>query len=135
MKIKSSVLISLFALTTAVSAFAKPENCFFTNHYHADNQSLVIIQTTSDNNTQITKTSNFSFDFHDLTCPPEANVHNTGTVIYSSSNGSQCTLSIVDGELMADPDLTANCSGNLKYAGYTYDGFLTYGYTLHFQQS
>ena len=126
-------VIALFALTTATAAFAKPQTCYYTDHFHSDPQSLVLGAVTSDTNTQVTKTSDFSFDMHDLTCPP--NAPNVAKAIYTGPNNGVCTLTVEDNELWEDPTILANCSGGLKYAGDSYDGFMSYAYTLHFQQA
>lgn len=126
-------MAALFTLSS-VSVMASPQWCGYTDFFHPSSDSpknLHILAISGDSNVKVTKRSSSTFTISDVpSCPPNGGY---ATVLYGTDAQHVCTLTIHDGELMNDPDTTAKCNG-LQFNGQTYDGTLTYRYTLHFSK-
>lgn len=126
--------ILLANLAAASTGYTKPLSCGYKDHFHLGKTSPVSLHITkiaSDNNVTVKQLDATQFDVNDAAnCPPEGG---TEYVTYSIDPTHYCKLTIKDSELKNDPDITVNCKG-MDYNGWTYDGFLSYSYTLNFSQ-
>lgn len=131
-------LLTLIAAACACSAgvaMASPSWCGYTDSFHTNmNNKIhpVVTNASSDQNIQVQWSKGSSdFALHDAASCPQGGGH--ATVTYQTSSGQTCTLNLHDGELMDDPTVSVvNCQG-MQYMGMTYDGFMTYRYTLNFE--
>jgi hypothetical protein len=126
-------IITLIAITSAISSVAfASKACNYRDYFHLNNDSPVeikLVSLSSDSNVIIEQRDAASFYIKDApSCPPEGGY---ATVRYALDTTHYCDLNIKDGEFEADPEVTATCQ-KLSYRGLTYDGFMSYSYTLHF---
>lgn len=130
---KKTVLAISLSLISSISQ-AKPQSCNYSDYIHLSSDTptyVKILNLTSDSNVKVEQKDARSFYIKDAdTCPPSGgNVE----VRYGDTT-HYCDLKIHDGELEFHPEVTASCH-DLAYNGLTYDGFVSYSYSLHFAKT
>jgi len=136
MEMKIKVLATVAALLTmsSTSLFAKTNFCHYSDYFHLGEDSpagIHLLNFATDDNIVFKPFSETSFYLNDVSsCPREGG---TATVRYGDETHF-CTLAIHDGAYEMHPKVVAvECDG-LSYSDLTYDGVLTYKYTLHFRK-
>lgn len=129
---KTILAVSALTLLVATSAYAKPEWCGYVDHFHLDQNTptnLQITRVSTDGNVNVQQIDNTRFNIADTNnCPGDGGY---AYITYSVDPTHFCNLTIHDGPLMNDPNIAASCQG-LSYNGVSYDGFMSYSYTLSF---
>lgn len=126
------LLFPILAVGLMSTAMAKPTSCNYRDFIHVSNTApanTTILQLSNSSGVTVQQTNTTSFFILDQGCPPDGGYV---FVRYGTDPANYCDLSIHDGELMWDPNVVANCTGNFVYNGTTYDGTGSYSYTLLF---
>ena len=137
MEIKTKVLTVVATLLTISSAsiFAKANICHYSDFFHLGEDTpagVHLLDLSTDDNIIARKISDTSFYLDDAPSCPRAG--GSAIIQYGFDNNHACTLVIHDGAFERNPTVSAvECKG-LSYSDLTYDGVLTYKYTLHFRR-
>jgi hypothetical protein len=136
---KIMMTLILGSLFVAASASAKPMLCGYVDAFHANDGSSTRISSpiSSNGDISVEQIGANSFRIHDNQSDPSScNVgsQGTATITYALDANNYCTLQVTDSPFLNTPVVQANCHGNLSYTGMSYDGTLSYSYTLAFSR-
>ena len=135
-------LISLSALGIMSVSYAQPMVCPYTDHLHISKDSPtnahIMNAILANGNVKAKKTSKSSFNITSAKCDNSNDWFKSGTVVVTvgTDKKNKCTFTIIDGATMDNPELIYEplCTGNFKIDDISYDGYLTYSYSIHFSK-
>jgi hypothetical protein len=137
------LILGAFLAFFLVTAYATPKPdkvkwCNYTDHFHLSNSTLVTPaisgQLLSSGGVMGKQVDGTRFDIVDMQ-QGGCNWSNDGVVMvtYALNADDYCVINFIDGPKYYHPnDSNYYCKGKLIYLGKSYDGFMSYSYSLKF---